>query len=229
MAQFDVDNTTGGSTRVVFTLPTKNYHCALNAAQTDFNGVPSDPFSCEGEDTASALVGGEQIGCVPYNRLEDYLEGDDIFSPGADASICKLPREMSIVAVVADDSATSNAVTSVSDELINVTTLPREHLSGWVDFNLVRDPAISGGVMDETAWEAWTPSCLMAGQFHALNGVDVNLLGAPYGGFYGLPVLSLTLQEYVNANLAPSGVYGGTIPTPNEVDLIESKGPPPPA
>ncbi|MFM7734557.1 MAG: hypothetical protein ACKPBU_01055, partial [Alphaproteobacteria bacterium] len=225
MAQYDIENTTGGSTRVVFTLPTKNYHCALNGAQTDFNGVPSAPFSCEGEDTAAAPIGGEQIGCVPYNRLEDYLEGDDIFSPGADASVCKLPREMSILAVVADDSGTSTNVTSVSDELINVTSLPREHLSGWVDFNLVRDPAY-GGAAGTANWEAWTPSCYgtpMAGQYHELIPVDVNLLGAPYQGFYGLPVLSLTLQEYVNANLAPSGVYGGAVPTPYEVDYSEGK------
>jgi len=218
MAQYDLENTTGGSTRVVFTLPTKNYHCALNGSLNDFNGVPSAPFSCQGEDTAADDEGGEQIGCIPYNRIEDYLEGDDIFSPGVDGSLCKLPREMSIVAVVADDSGTSTNVASVADELINVSTLPREHLSGWVDFNLVRDPAYVPA--DPSGWEGWTPDCLAVGQYHALSGIDVNLLGAPYLGFGGLPVLSLTLQEYLNANLQPVGVYGGTVPTPYEVDFF---------
>ena len=201
MAQYDLDNTTGGSTRVVFTLPTKSYHCGLNGAQSDFNGVKSPPFSCQGENTAAASIGGEQIGCVPYNRLEDYLEGDDIFSPGGDATVCKLPREMSIVGIVADDSSTSTNITSVADELINVTSLPREHTSGWVDFNLVRDPANDGS------------------QLHGATG-NVNLMGAPYQGYTGLPVLSLTLQEYLNATLQPVGVYGGTVTTPYEVDYL---------
>lgn len=195
MAQYDIQNITGGSTRIVFTLPTKNYECSLNAGLTDFNGVASPPFSCQG---ANGALGGEQIGCIPYNRLEDYVEGEDIFSPGADASICVLPRELSIIGIVADDSPTSQNVTSVSDEVINVTSIPREHLAGWVDFNLYRDPA--------------NPT-----QLHEQNGLNVNLLGSFYSRYEGLPALTLILQEYVNANLAPSGVYGGAVPAPYEV------------
>ena len=127
-------------------------------------------------------LGGEQIGCIPYNRLEDYVEGDDIFSPGADATICALPRELSVVGIVADDSPTSQGVTNISDEIINVTGIPREHLAGWVDFNLYRDPA--------------NPV-----QLHEQNGLNVNLLGSYYTRYEGLPALTLILQEYVNQNL----------------------------
>jgi len=195
MAQYDIQNITGGSTRVVFTLPTKNYECKLNAGLTDFNGVASPPFSCQGSGGA---LGGEQIGCIPYNRLEDYVEGEDIFSPGVDATVCVLPRELSIVGIVADDSATSQNVANISDELINVTSIPREHLAGWVDFNLFRDPS--------------NPT-----QTHQQTGIDVNLLGSAYTRYEGLPALTLILQEYLNANLAPSGVYGGAVPAPYEV------------
>ena len=59
MAQYDIQNITGGSTRVVFTLPTKHNSCALNGQGTDFNGVAVPPFSCQG---ANGALGGEQIG-----------------------------------------------------------------------------------------------------------------------------------------------------------------------
>lgn len=200
MAQYDIQNATGGSTRVVFLLATKNYKCKLNGPQTDFNGVPSPPYSCEGANTSGATIGGEQIGCIPYNRIEDFIEGDDIFSPG-ETSVCRLPRELSIVGIIADDSPTSLSISAVSDELINVTTIPREHQAGWVDFNLFHDP-------------------LNPIQEHQQFGLDpekVELLSAGYSRYRGLPALTLILQEYLNASLAPVGVYGGAVPAPYEV------------
>jgi hypothetical protein len=200
MAQYDIQDITGGSTRVVFTLATKNYKCALNGGLTDFNGVPNPPYSCQGANTAGATIGGEQIGCIPYNRIEDFVQGEDIFSPGQ-TTFCRLPRELSIVAVVADDSLSSQTVADVSDELINVTSIPREHLAGWVDFNLFQDPAV-------------------ASQLHQQFGLDVNLidlLGVGYTRYRGLPALTLILQEYLNGTLSPVGVYGGAVPAPYEV------------
>jgi hypothetical protein len=198
MAQYDIDTLTGGSTRVVFTLPTKRDVCNLLPSGADFNGDAKPPFACRGANTPGAGLGGEQIGCIPYNRLEDYTTSDDIFSPGVSGAKCLLPREMSIVNIVANDSPTSNNLSSVSDELINVTSIPREHLTGWVDFNLVRDPG------QDT-------------QVHEQNGLNVNLLGSSYTRYEGLPAITLILQEYINSNLAPSGVYGGAVPAPYEV------------
>ena len=196
MAQYDIQSITGGSTRVVITLPTKHYSCSRNASNTDWNGVAEPPFSCQG---AANGLGGEQIGCVPYNRLEDSVPaGDDIFSPGTAAGVCVLPREVTVVNIVANDSPTSLNLSAVSDEIINVTSIPREHLAGWVDFNLVRDPS--------------NPT-----QVHGQDGLNVNLLGSFYSRYEGLPALTLILQEYINANLAPSGVYGGAVPAPYEV------------
>jgi hypothetical protein len=203
MAQYDIQNVTGGSTRIVFTQATKNYKCSLSGGLNNFNGVASPPFSCQSTNSAgisTGVIGGEQIGCVPYNRIEDFVEGEDIFSPG-ETSICRLPREMSIVGVVADDSPTSLATSSLADELINVTSIPREHLAGWVDFNLYQDPAV-------------------ASQQHTQFGLDpdlIDLLGVGYSAYRGLPVLTLILQEYLNANLNPTGVYGGAVPAPYEV------------
>jgi len=197
MAQYDIQNITGGSTRVVFTLATKNYFCNLNGGQTDFNGVPVPPFSCQGVNGAQ---GGEQIGCLPYNRIEDFPASEDIFSPG-ESDVCRLPREMTILNVQASDSPTSLGVTSVSDVQIDVDTIPREHLAGWVDFDLYRDPLI--------------PS-----QLHEQFGLDFNkvdLLGVGYSRYRGLPVLTLILQEYLNSTLSPVGVYGGALPAPYEV------------
>ena len=196
MAQYDIQSITGGSTRVVITLPTKHYSCSRNAPNTDWNGVAEPPFSCQG---AANGLGGEQIGCVPYNRLEDSVPaGDDIFSPGTAAGVCVLPREVTVVNIVANDSPTSLNLSAVSDEIINVTSIPREHLAGWVDFNLVRDPS-------------------NATQVHGQDGLNVNLLGSFYSRYEGLPALTLILQEYINASLAPSGVYGGAVPAPYEV------------
>ena len=45
----------------------------------------------------------------------------------------------------------------------------------------------------------------------------MNLLGSFYSRYEGLPALTLILQEYINASLAPSGVYGGAVPAPYEV------------
>jgi hypothetical protein len=202
MAQYDIDSAIGGSTRVVFTLPTKHFKCALNGSKTDFNGSANPPFSCQGANSGGA-IGGEQIGCVPYNRIEDFVEGEDIFSPG-DTSICRLPRELSIINVVADDSASSQAVSAVSDEIINVTQIPREHLAGWVDFNLVEDPAVSSQVH----------------QFRTVNNAPrLDLLSTGFYGYNGLPVISLILQEYFNGNAG--GVYGGAVPPPYEVQWLK--------
>jgi hypothetical protein len=197
MAQYDIQNITGGSTRVIFTLPTKHSFCALNGSSTDFNNVPVPPFACQG---ITGPQGGEQIGCLPYNRIEDFPASEDIFSPG-DTAICRLPRELTIVNIKALDSPTSLGVDAVSDIQIDTDSIPREHLAGWVDFDLFRDPQI-------------------ASQLHqqfGLNPDRIDLLGVGYSRYRGLPVLSLVLQEYLNASLAPSGVYGGTLPPPYEV------------
>ena len=201
MAQYDINPGIGGSTRVVFTLPTKHLKCSLNGGQTDFNGVPKPPFSCQGANSGGA-IGGEQIGCVPYNRIEDFVEGDDIFSPG-ETSVCRLPRELSIVGIVADDSPSSQSVSSTVDEFINVTGIPREHFAGWVDFNLFTDPAVASQIHEQTL----------------LNPDVTNLLGLGFTGYRGLPALTLILQEYFNGNVG--GVYGGAVPAPYEVQLIK--------
>ena len=201
MAQYDINPGIGGSTRVVFTLPTKHLKCALNGGQTDFNGVSKPPFSCQGANSGGA-IGGEQIGCVPYNRIEDFVEGDDIFSPG-ETSVCRLPRELSIVGIVADDSPSSQSVSSTVDEFINVTGIPREHFAGWVDFNLFTDPAVASQIHEQTL----------------LNPDVTNLLGLGFTGYRGLPALTLILQEYFNGNVG--GVYGGAVPAPYEVQLIK--------
>src|SRR5581483_8904332 len=96
MAQYDVQNIDGGSTRIVFTLPTKSYQCNLLGSGADFSGtiraplLPNEvPYSCQGANTPGATIGGEQIGCVPYNRIEDFVQGEDIFSPGI-TTFCRL-------------------------------------------------------------------------------------------------------------------------------------------
>jgi hypothetical protein len=197
MAQYDIQNIDGGSTRLVFTLPTKHFFCGLNGGQSDFNGVPVPPFSCQG---AGGRAGWRADRLPALQSHRGFPASDDIFSPGF-SDVCRLPREMSILNVQAADSPTSLAVTSVTDFQIDTDSIPREHLAGWVDFDLFRDP-------------------LIASQLHqqfGLNPDRIDLLGVGYSRYRGLPVLTLIVQEYLNSTLSPVGVYGGTLPAPYEV------------
>lgn len=201
MPQYDIGNDTGGSTRVVFTLPTKRDHCGLNAAKTDYDNNPVPPFYCQG---SGGPQGGEQVGCTAYNRIEDFEVVDTPLCPVSPCpdlpppNVCSLPREVSIVNIEAADAIAALQYNSVSDKIIDTTNIPREHLSGWIDFNLYRDPANKV-------------------QSHEQNGMVVDLLGARYSRYEGLPALTLVMQEYLNANLNPVGVYGGSLPAPYEV------------
>ena len=114
-----------------------------------------------------------------------------------------MPRELTILGVVSPDSPTSQAIAGVSDITLNPKGIdpghPLEDLAGWLDLNLVRDPTDSSG------------------QIHQQIGINVDLLGARYRSYHGLPALTLVLQEYLNNKLNPAGVYGGAVPSPYEV------------
>ena len=85
-AQFDIDPTTAGETRVVATLPTRNLNCA------DGEPYGTGPFSCDPE--------GEEIYCTVSDRSGN-ADDNPLVPPGGGTpeSTCLLPRTASELSI----------------------------------------------------------------------------------------------------------------------------------
>jgi hypothetical protein len=195
MPQYDIDvPDDGGVTHIVINTPTKHVVCP--APSGHYTNTPHPPFSCQGQDS-NGSEGGEQIGCLPYNRIEKFPFSEDIFSPGV-TNLCILPREVTVFGIENGQSVDDPR----ADRQIDVSSISPP-LSGWVDFNLFQDPKAGGQVHQQTH----------------LDPTLVDFLATGFTGYHGLPALSLILQEYQNNQFA--GVYGSSTPPPYEVWLLK--------
>ena len=188
--QYDNDPSDGANTHLVLTFPTKHDHCGFS--------LPSSadaPFFCTGNGTVAG--GGEQVGCIIYDRLENkQTAGQPFISPAPPQQRCLLPREVTIIALRGDSGISPRAD-------LNFNTNFNGNVSGWLDMNLISDTSDP------------------ATQVHQLLGLDpnlVDLLGSGWTGFQGLPTLTLILQEYFNGNVG--GVFGNSVEAPYEVNYL---------
>jgi hypothetical protein len=186
---YDLDPNTAARTHLVVTQPTKHHHC-LGTQPSEF-----PPFSC--------AAAGEIFNYVAYNRVEKNLcvSGQSSISPAPGSTPCSqvLPREVTIVQVGQGASSASVVLSDRADVPIPVGA----EIDGWIDIDLADiEPNNTFG--------------------HARTGLDnnlVDLLGAGFSAFRGLPVLTLILQDYVNLNAVSGqgGFFGNSVPAPYEV------------
>jgi hypothetical protein len=199
MYQWDESLSTDGQTFTVYTFPSKHQHCAVSGAIPDYTGgagvAGRPPFQC-----TPVSVGGEEVGCTIYNRVEQFVQGDDIFSPSQEVD-CLLPREVTFQAMVATSTEcepTSSDFDSRCDEGLVYTELPGPNFpganeTGWVDV----DTFFSVHFKDN------------------LDPTYAQVLGTGFTEYLGLPVIALTIQEYTNGNVG--GVFGSAVPALYEV------------
>lgn len=199
MYQWDELLATDGQTYTVYTFPTKHHHCAVAGAIPDYTGgagaLSQPPFQC-----TPVSVGGEEVGCTIYNRVEQFVQGDDIFSPTQEVD-CILPREVTFQAMVATGTEcepTSPDYDNRCDEGLVYTELPPPNFPG----------------ANETGWT--DVDTYFGIHFrNNLNPTYVQLLGTGFSEYQGLPVIPLVIQEYTNGNVG--GVFGSAVPALWEV------------
>jgi hypothetical protein len=126
---------------------------------------------------------GEEAVCTIYDRFENFLEEQEGFiSPSTEGPPCRLPREVNIISIGPGDALGDRAD-------IHFNTNGLETTAGWVDIDLARNQ--EGNVI------------------HLEEFLDDDLhdiLGVYLHGYWGLPTLGLSIQEY--SNFSVGGTYG---------------------
>lgn len=194
LGQFDIQNVFAGQTRIAITMPTRRYRCLEEFFAN------SEPFSCH--------PAGEEVACNLYDRLGHLVENPLEPPPGSNPdlpnpSVCRLPKDMSLVSIrdtVPDPTA---------DLTLWTWELPLGG-SGAFTIDLAQDdddqlihqeryyPPVSSGDQRNLASNYWGTK-------------NLNVQGVPVDGYLGLPVLSVTIQEFTN--LSTGGNYGNTTPS----------------
>ena len=176
--QYDIEKGTAGQTRIAVALPTRSFRCG------DPFASQRDPFTCN--------PAGEEITCTVYDRLGDWT-ADPLQAPPVNGELpapepdCRLPRDMSVLAVRQDYEDPPG------DFSLWTWELPRPE-TGRLALDLARN-AEESLIHDEIYPE----------------GSDVlNVFSSAVLGYYGLPALGVVIQEFANGSVG--GAYGNSTP-----------------
>ncbi len=194
LGQFDIQDVFAGQTRIAMAMPTRRYRCLEEFFAN------SEPFSCH--------PAGEEVACDLYNRLGNRIENPLEPPPGSDPdlpdpSVCRLPKDMSLVSIrdtVPDPTA---------DLTLWTWELP---LGGSGKFTIDLAENDDDELIHQ---EKYSPRVNSSDQRNLasdhLGPKNLNVQGVPVDGYLGLPVLSVTIQEFTN--LSTGGNYGNTTPS----------------
>ena len=206
LGQFDIQDLIAGQTRIATAMPTRRYRC-LNDYYAD-----SEPFSCNPQ--------GEEINCEIYSRLGTRIQNPLAPPPSMDSaqpapSTCRLPKDMSIVAIRETQPDPSADLTLWTWEL------PLGG-SGKFTINLAKNsedivihqekyiPARNSSARDQRA---------LAETLSDYSGPkNLNVQGVAVDGYLGLPVVSVVIQEFTN--LQTGGNYGNTTPSGSSQTIL---------
>jgi len=126
---------------------------------------------------------GEEAVCTIYDRFENFIEEEEGFiSPSVEGPPCRLPREVNIISIGPGDDPGERAE-------IHFNTSSLETTAGWVDIDIARNQ--NGDVIHVEEFFSDT--------VHDILGVYLH-------GYWGLPALGLSIQEY--SNFSVGGTYG---------------------
>lgn len=165
IGQYDISPGTAGKTNLVILQPTKYRNCGGGMGTTRL--YQTTPFSCAGP-----VLGGEEVTCTVYDRLENLAEGG--FTSPSETERCFLPRELTIFGLPG----------SINADDILATPSTAQTPAGWVAIQLDED--INGQILHREIF----PDPAMH-----------DILGGYVQGYRGLPVVGLRLQEYENGNV----------------------------
>jgi len=199
--QYDIEQLTAGNTMMVVTTPGKHLYCTTL-------GTDVPPFQCqvtsEAWDPAGirlGAVGGEEIDCEVYDRMENFFTPDDpegcgFVSPCEPPPVvperCYLPYEQTIIGIEATEQLGTGA------DVQFLTGFLPAGASGWVELDLSRN--------------------LEGSTIHSETGGFMAMLGIPVNGYVGLPATGLVLQTFENGSAG--GTYGNAIPMTSNQQIL---------
>jgi len=192
-AGYDVEDFIAGKFSLVMTFPTKHHHFRGRPYYSIKTLAAADPLPYGAPWTVEHMNKPQTINIYIYDRLENKIPGNWWSPPGASAG---LPYEVSILGLFKGSAPTVPA----SGQRDNVAASTGGYETGYLWINFPNGPtAIAGYALP-----------------HAI--LTFGWFGISFTQYYGLPVISLAIQEFANG--AAGGYYGEILPAFFEVEWL---------
>jgi hypothetical protein len=194
---YSVEDSINGKFSLIVTFPTKHFHFDKHVPiRIDYTLEGPWAWTVGPPFTGVTANYGEVVDPTIFDREEHpYSPEEGFWSPRTTPTI-SLPYEVNVVGLY---SSTPPSVPLMGNRN-NVAWTTGGFLTGWVWIDLYNDVHTATPVDPNTIW---------------------GHLGLDFSRYYGMPALSLALQEFENLTLAAGGYYGVIFPAYYQVNWVE--------